>query len=34
MVDWQLIKDMKPPGSEAEWIAEFERYKEFPEYQQ
>ncbi|GFO06060.1 cytochrome c oxidase assembly protein cox15-like protein [Plakobranchus ocellatus] len=34
MVDWQLVKDMKPPGSEAEWIAEFERYKEFPEYQQ
>ncbi|KAK3780862.1 hypothetical protein RRG08_019813 [Elysia crispata] len=34
MVDWQLVKDMKPPGSEAEWIAEFERYKQFPEYQQ
>ncbi|RUS76320.1 hypothetical protein EGW08_015908 [Elysia chlorotica] len=34
MVDWKLVKDMKPPGSEAEWIEEFERYKQFPEYQQ
>ncbi|GFR86766.1 cytochrome c oxidase assembly protein COX15-like protein [Elysia marginata] len=34
MVDWRLIKDMKPPGSEKEWIEEFERYKQFPEYQQ
>merc|ERR1711936_21102 len=32
MVDWQLIKDMKPPGSQAEWQEEFERYKQSPEY--
>lgn len=34
MVDWRLIKDMKPPGSEKEWMAEFDRYKQYPEYQQ
>ncbi|XP_056004711.1 cytochrome c oxidase assembly protein COX15 homolog [Ostrea edulis] len=33
MVDWQLIKDMKPPRSQQEWEEEFERYKQFPEYQ-
>lgn len=32
MVDWKLIKDMKPPRSEAEWVEEFEKYKQFPEY--
>ncbi|KAK3094382.1 hypothetical protein FSP39_001024 [Pinctada imbricata] len=32
MVDWQLIKDMKPPGSQKEWEEEFERYKQYPEY--
>ncbi|KAL8568000.1 Cytochrome c oxidase assembly protein cox15 [Nucella lapillus] len=32
MVDWRLLKDMKPPQSEAEWQEEFERYKTFPEY--
>jgi cytochrome c oxidase assembly protein subunit 15 len=32
MVDWQLIKDMIPPKDEAEWIQEFEKYKEYPEY--
>ncbi|KAK7110218.1 heme A synthase COX15-like [Littorina saxatilis] len=32
MVDWKLLKDMKPPQTEAEWEAEFERYKTFPEY--
>ncbi|XP_076460364.1 heme A synthase COX15-like [Babylonia areolata] len=32
MVDWRLLKDMKPPRSEAEWKEEFERYKTFPEY--
>lgn len=32
MVDWKLLKDMKPPQSQAEWEEEFERYKTFPEY--
>ncbi|KAK7508520.1 hypothetical protein BaRGS_00000086 [Batillaria attramentaria] len=32
MVDWRLLKDMKPPRTEAEWQEEFERYKTFPEY--
>ncbi|PVD39440.1 hypothetical protein C0Q70_02071 [Pomacea canaliculata] len=32
MVDWRLLKDMKLPQSEAEWTAEFEKYKTFPEY--
>lgn len=32
MVDWRLLKDMTLPSSEAEWLAEFERYKAFPEY--
>lgn len=34
MVDWQLLKDMKPPRSQQEWEEEFERYKQYPEYQQ
>ncbi|PIK55480.1 putative cytochrome c oxidase assembly protein COX15-like [Apostichopus japonicus] len=29
MTDWHLVKGMKPPSSQEEWIAEFERYKEF-----
>jgi len=32
MVDWKLIKDMKPPQTQQEWIEEFERYKQYPEY--
>ena len=32
MTQWHLVKGMKPPRSEAEWEAEFERYKQFPEY--
>ncbi|KAK6174539.1 hypothetical protein SNE40_017795 [Patella caerulea] len=32
MVDWRLLKDMKPPSSQEEWQKEFERYKQFPEY--
>ncbi|KAH9520117.1 Cytochrome c oxidase assembly protein cox15 [Bulinus truncatus] len=32
MVDWKLLKDMKLPKSEAHWMEEFERYKQFPEY--
>ncbi|GMR37292.1 hypothetical protein PMAYCL1PPCAC_07487, partial [Pristionchus mayeri] len=32
MVNWDLFRTMKPPLSEAEWVTEFERYKQFPEY--
>jgi len=32
MVDWRLIKDMLPPKNQQEWIDEFEKYKEFPEW--
>ncbi|KAJ3333442.1 Cytochrome c oxidase assembly protein cox15 [Blyttiomyces sp. JEL0837] len=32
IVEWNLIKGMKPPANEAEWNVEFEKYKQFPEY--
>uniref|UniRef100_A0A8R1TLC9 Cytochrome c oxidase assembly protein COX15 homolog n=1 Tax=Onchocerca volvulus TaxID=6282 RepID=A0A8R1TLC9_ONCVO len=32
MVNWDLFRTMKPPWSKDEWEAEFERYKQFPEY--
>ncbi|VDM92762.1 unnamed protein product [Litomosoides sigmodontis] len=32
MVNWDLFRTMKPPWSNDEWEAEFERYKQFPEY--
>ncbi|XP_008070057.1 cytochrome c oxidase assembly protein COX15 homolog isoform X1 [Carlito syrichta] len=32
MVDWHLIKEMKPPTSQEEWEAEFHRYQQFPEF--
>ena len=32
MVDWHLIKGMKPPKSQQEWEKEFAQYQEFPEY--
>uniref|UniRef100_A0A1I7XEK7 Conserved plasma membrane protein n=1 Tax=Heterorhabditis bacteriophora TaxID=37862 RepID=A0A1I7XEK7_HETBA len=32
MVNWDLFKTMKPPFNQKEWEAEFERYKQFPEY--
>ncbi|XP_033633593.1 cytochrome c oxidase assembly protein COX15 homolog [Asterias rubens] len=32
MTDWHLIKGMKPPRTKEEWQAEFDRYKQFPEY--
>ncbi|WP_372637606.1 COX15/CtaA family protein [Fodinibius sp.] len=34
MSDWSLIMGAWPPMSEAEWMSVFERYKEFPQYQQ
>jgi cytochrome c oxidase assembly protein subunit 15 len=32
MTKWHPIKGIKPPMGEAEWSAEFEHYKLFPEY--
>ncbi|KAI2657406.1 hypothetical protein H4Q32_008721 [Labeo rohita] len=32
MVDWHLVKEMKPPRTEAEWEQEFSKYKQFPEF--
>nr|CAB3233054.1 cytochrome c oxidase assembly protein COX15 homolog [Phallusia mammillata] len=32
MVDWHLIKGMKPPTTHEEWTKEFEKYQEFPEF--
>lgn len=34
MVDWKLIMGMVPPLSEQEWIDTFNKYKQFPEYQE
>ncbi len=33
MVDWKPVTGIIPPLNEAEWNAEFEKYKQFPEYQ-
>ncbi|WP_374305394.1 COX15/CtaA family protein [Ferrovibrio sp.] len=33
MVEWKPITGWLPPLSEAAWQAEFEKYKQFPEYQ-
>lgn len=32
MVDWHLVREMKPPRSQAEWEAEFSKYQQFPEF--
>ncbi|EDQ92128.1 uncharacterized protein MONBRDRAFT_14857 [Monosiga brevicollis MX1] len=32
MTKWHPIKGMKAPTTQAEWEAEFEHYKQFPEY--
>ncbi|XP_037541454.1 cytochrome c oxidase assembly protein COX15 homolog isoform X2 [Nematolebias whitei] len=32
MVDWHLVKEMKPPQTEEEWQAEFSKYQQFPEF--
>jgi heme a synthase len=34
IVDWQPILGVIPPLNEAQWQAAFDRYREFPEYQQ
>jgi heme a synthase len=33
MTDWHLVTDTFPPLSEEKWVATFEEYKKFPEYQ-
>ena len=33
MTKWHIVKGMKPPRTQQEWEAEFQRYQEFPEYQ-
>lgn len=33
MTDYKLITETIPPLNEEAWMAEFERYKQFPEYQ-
>ncbi|XP_056326541.1 cytochrome c oxidase assembly protein COX15 homolog [Danio aesculapii] len=32
MVDWHLVKEMKPPQTQAEWEEEFAKYQQFPEF--
>ena len=32
MVDWHLIKGMRPPTTHEEWVAEFEKYQQYPEF--
>ncbi|MGD1956454.1 MAG: COX15/CtaA family protein [Sphingomonadales bacterium] len=34
MVDWRPVTGFVPPLSEAAWLAEFEKYRASPEYQQ
>lgn len=33
IVDWKPVSGIVPPLNESAWRAEFERYREFPEYQ-
>lgn len=33
MSDWNLIMGALPPMNESDWMAAFEQYKQFPEYQ-
>jgi cytochrome c oxidase assembly protein subunit 15 len=32
MTDWSLVKEIFKPSNEKDWQAEFDRYKEFPEW--
>lgn len=34
ITEWKPVHGVIPPLSEAEWLEEFERYKQIPEYQQ
>ena len=33
MVDWKPVSGILPPMSENAWQAEFDKYKQYPEYQ-
>ena len=33
MTDWQPIYGVIPPITETDWLEEFNKYKQFPEYQ-
>ncbi|XP_029465940.1 cytochrome c oxidase assembly protein COX15 homolog isoform X2 [Rhinatrema bivittatum] len=32
MVDWHLVKEMKPPATQDEWELEFIKYQQYPEF--
>ena len=32
MTTWSILKGMRPPLNDADWIVEFEKYKQYPEY--
>ncbi|XP_072292962.1 heme A synthase COX15 [Eucyclogobius newberryi] len=32
MVDWHLVREMKPPQTKEEWEEEFSKYQRFPEF--
>lgn len=32
ITEWNVISGMKPPRSQEDWIEEFEKYKQYPEY--
>lgn len=32
ITQWNLLKGMRPPQTEDEWMEEFNQYKQFPEY--
>ncbi len=34
ITEWKVVSGILPPLSEAAWLAEFEKYKQIPEYQQ
>ncbi|KRZ63177.1 Cytochrome c oxidase assembly protein COX15 -like protein [Trichinella nativa] len=34
MVDWRVFREMMPPITEEDWLAEFEKYKLYPDYKQ
>jgi len=33
MTDWSILKGIKPPITDSDWQNEFDRYKNFPEYE-
>lgn len=33
IVEWQLVTGVLPPLTEAQWLAEFEKYRQIPQYQ-